>query len=104
MKQTTSGNIDEFLNADVAVLDFWASWCGPCRMLSPIVEALAEKYADKVAFGSVNVDEEDALASSYGISVIPTLFFLKNGKVVNKTVGVRSASELEGIIEGLLRE
>lgn len=103
MKIATSANIDEFKNADAAVLDFWASWCGPCRMLSPTVEALAEKYAGRVEFGSVNVDEEDALASSFGISVIPTLFFLKDGKVVNKTVGVRPASELEGIIEGLLK-
>ena len=103
MKKATQENIREFTEASCAVLDFWASWCGPCRMLSPIVEALAEKYEGKVAFGSVNVDEEDALASSYGISVIPTLYFLKEGKVVNKTVGVRPASELEGIIEELLK-
>ena len=103
MKQATSMNIEEFKQANCAVLDFWASWCGPCRMLSPIVEALAEKYEGRVAFGSVNVDEEEALAVSYGISVIPTLFFLKNGQVANKTVGVRSAAELEGIIEELLK-
>ncbi len=103
MKSATSENIEEFKKANCAVLDFWASWCGPCRMLSPTVEALAEKYAGKVEFGSVNVDEEDALAVSFGISVIPTLFFLKEGKVVNKTVGVRPASELEGIIEDLVK-
>ena len=103
MKQATSVNIEEFKKANCAVLDFWASWCGPCRMLSPIVEALAEKYEGRVAFGSVNVDEEEALAISYGISVIPTLFFLKKGQVANKTVGVRSAAELEGIIEELLK-
>ena len=103
MKKATQENILEFTEAPCAVLDFWASWCGPCRMLSPIVEALAEKYEGKVAFGSVNVDEEDALASSFGISVIPTLFFLKEGKLVNKTVGVRPASELEGIIDDLLK-
>ena len=92
------------LQSDKPVLvDFWASWCGPCRMLSPTVEALAEKYDGKVEFGSVNVDEEDALASSFGISVIPTLYFLKNGEIVDKTVGVRSPSELMGIIERLLK-
>ena len=103
MEKVTSANISEIKQAKCAVLDFWASWCGPCRMLSPIVEALAEKYAGRVDFGSVNVDEEDDLARSFGISVIPTLFFLKDGVVVNKTVGVRSASELEGIIEELLK-
>ena len=103
MKAATSNNIAEFKGAKCAVLDFWASWCGPCRMLSPTVEALAEKYAGRVEFGSVNVDEEDALASAFGISVIPTLFFLKEGVVVNKTVGVRPASELEGIIDEMLK-
>lgn len=103
MITVTSKNIDELLSADFAVLDFWASWCGPCRMLSPTVEALSEKYADKVAFGSVNVDDEEAIAVRFGISVIPTLFFLKNGKAVNKTVGVRPATELEGIIEDLIK-
>jgi len=104
MKKATASTIDEFMNADCAVLDFWATWCGPCRMLSPVVESLAEKYAGRVEFGSVNVDEEETLASSFGISVIPTLFFLKKGKLMNKTVGVRPASELEGIIEALLKE
>ena len=103
MKKATSENIQEFKQANVAVLDFWASWCGPCRMLSPTVEALAEKYAGRVEFGSVNVDEEEALASAFGISVIPTLFFLKNGEIADKTVGVRSSAELEGIIERLLK-
>ena len=103
MKTATAANITEFKSAKCAVLDFWASWCGPCRMLSPTVEALAEKYAGKVEFGSVNVDDEDALASAFGISVIPTLYFLKEGEVFAKTVGVRPASELEGIIEDMLK-
>ena len=103
MKAVTSENINEFLQSDYAVLDFWATWCGPCRLLSPTVEALAEKYGDKIAFGSVNVDDEEALAVRYGISVIPTLFFMKKGEVVQKTVGVRPASELEGIIEQLTK-
>ena len=72
-------------------------------MLSPIVEELAAKYEGKIEFGSVNVDDEEELAVSYGISVIPTLIFMKNGQAVKKTVGVKSASELEGILEDLIR-
>ena len=99
MKTINESNIKEILGAPAAVLDFWATWCGPCRMLSPVVEKLSEEYAGKVEFGSINVDEEESLAVSYGISVIPTLLFMKNGNVVNKTVGVRSADELKSIIE-----
>ena len=104
MKEITKATIADLLAERVAVLDFWATWCGPCRMMSPIVEALSEKYQGKVAFGSVNVDEEEELAIAYRISAIPTLLFFKDGKQVNKTMGVRSASELEGIIEGLLAD
>ena len=103
MQAITSENVQGFLSEKVAVLDFWATWCGPCRMLSPIVEGLAEKYQGKAAFGSVNVDEEGPLAISYGISVIPTLMFFKEGQMVKKTLGLRSASELEGILEELLQ-
>ena len=103
MITVTSENISELNNADFAVLDFWATWCGPCRMLSPTVEALAEKYEGKVAFGSVNVDEQEGIAIQYGINVIPTLYFLKKGAVVTKTVGVRPASELENIIEQMIK-
>ncbi len=103
MNAVTSENINDFLQADYAVLDFWATWCGPCRMLSPTVEALAEKYGDKITFGSVNVDDEEALAVRYGISVIPTLLFMKKGVIVQKTVGVKTSSELEGILEELTK-
>ena len=102
MITVNSNNINEIKAADYAVIDFWASWCGPCRMLSPIVEALSEKYAGRVTFGSVNVDDEEAIAIEYGISVIPTLFFMKKGEIVNKTVGVRSSAELEKIIEEMI--
>ena len=104
MREVTQSAIKELLNEKVVVLDFWATWCGPCRMMSPIVEGLAEKYEGKVAFGAVNVDDEEGLAITYGISVIPTLLFFKDGAQVNKTMGVRSVGELEKIIDGLLAE
>ncbi len=103
MKVVNQSNINEIKNAPVAVLDFWATWCGPCRMLSPVVEELSDAYEGKVEFGSVNVDDEEALAVSYGISVIPTLIFMKKGEIVKKTVGVRPKDELEKILEDLIK-
>ena len=79
----------EVLNSDKPVLlDFWASWCGPCRMVGPIVEEIARERTD-VAVGKVNVDEEMELAMQFGVSSIPTLVVLKNGQVVNRMVGAR---------------
>lgn len=78
---------EEVMNSDKPVLiDFWATWCGPCRMLSPIVDEVAEE-TDSVKVCKVNVDEEAQLASMFGIEVIPTLIVIKGGKTVNKSVG-----------------
>ena len=78
---------EEVMNSDKPVLiDFWATWCGPCRMLSPIVDEVAEE-TDSVKVCKVNVDEEAQLASMFGIEVIPTLIVIKDGKTVNKSVG-----------------
>ena len=70
------------------MVDFWAVWCGPCRMLAPMVDDLAEKYAGKVVVGKVNVDEEQELAIRYGVMSIPTVIFFKDGKEIDRKVGV----------------
>ena len=83
------------------LVDFWASWCGPCMMLSPVIDEIATEYADKAVVGKVNVDEQMELAVQYGIEVIPTLLFFKDGKVVKKTTGVIEKSEIENILNTL---
>jgi len=94
---------DEVLSSDKPVLvDFWASWCGPCLMLAPIVERLAEKYEGKVKVGKVNVDENPSLAYKYGIRAIPTVIIFHRGQAVQKLVGVRSEAEYSRELERLI--
>lgn len=80
------------------LLDFWASWCGPCMMLSPIVDEVAEEVTD-VKFGKVNVDEQVELAQSFGISSIPALIVIENGKVVNQSVGLIPKDKVIALIK-----
>ena len=98
--ELTAQNFEqEVKNATVPVLvDFWASWCGPCRMLSPLVDQLSEEYAGKAKFGKVNVDEQPQLAMTYRVSAIPTLIAFRNGPPVGSTVGVVPRSEIEKLI------
>lgn len=70
------------------LVDFWAAWCGPCQMLGPVIESLAEKYEGKAVIGKVNTDEEAELAIEYGVSNIPTVIFFKNGREIDRKVGV----------------
>ena len=89
----------EVLQSDKPVLiDFWASWCGPCRMLSPTISEIAEEYKDKVKVGKVNVDEEEELAAMFRVSSIPLLVVMKDGKVVNSAVGVRPKEQIVGML------
>ena len=80
---------EEVLNSDKPVLvDFWASWCGPCRMFAPIIDAVAEEYPDEVKVGKINVDEDSELAQQYRVASIPTLIMFQNGEAVKRSVGV----------------
>jgi thioredoxin 1 len=96
----TSENFErEVLQSDKPVLiDFWAPWCGPCRMLSPTISAIAEEYKDKVKVGKVNVDEEGELATMFRVSSIPLLVVMKGGKVVNSAVGVRPKDQIVNML------
>ncbi|GHT67772.1 thioredoxin [Bacteroidia bacterium] len=102
-QQITDANFKELVNGDKPLMvDFWAEWCGPCRMIGPFVEELAQEYEDRVVVGKVNVDENDELAGEFGIRSIPTLLFFKNGEVVDKHVGAASKSLLEEKLKKIL--
>ncbi|MEQ8703658.1 MAG: thioredoxin [Phaeodactylibacter sp.] len=86
----------------IAVVDFWAEWCGPCRMIGPIIEELSKEYDGKVTIGKVNVDHNPEISMKYGIRSIPTVLVLKNGEVVDKQVGVTTKKVLTDKIEAAL--
>lgn len=96
----TKNNFEqEVLHSDKPVLiDFWAPWCGPCRMLSPVISEIAEEYGDKVKVCKVNVDDEGELAASFNVMSIPTLVVVKDGKVTNSAIGVRPKAQIVEMI------
>ena len=90
----------EVLQSDKPVLvDFWATWCGPCRMLAPVIEEIANEYAGKVKVGKVNVDDERELALEFGVSSIPTVMVFQNGEVKETSVGYRPKEEIEQLLK-----
>ncbi|MHB1653406.1 MAG: thioredoxin [Desulfitobacteriaceae bacterium] len=97
---TTASWNEDVLNSDKPVLvDFWAAWCAPCRMVAPIVEELSNTYVGRVTVGKLNVDEHGSVASQYGIMSIPTLGIFKGGKMVDKIVGFRSKADLVKMLD-----
>lgn len=96
---TDSNFKGEIAKYPVMLVDFWASWCGPCRMVSPIIEKLAKEYSGRVAFGKVNVDENQMISGSFGIQSIPTMMIFKGGKAVDIMIGALPKAQIESKIK-----
>ena len=101
--QFTDATFDEVLSSNtVVVADFWAEWCGPCKMVGPFIEQLAAEYEGKAAVGKIDIEENDDLATKYAIRNIPTVLFFKNGEVVDKMVGAAPKAAYEEKLKSLL--
>ena len=92
----------ELNSGKLVMVDFWAAWCGPCRMLSPVIDGLDKRYEGKVVIGKVNVDEEQELAITNGVMSIPTVVFFKDGKEIDRKVGVMPEKEFVSILDANL--
>ena len=99
----TDSTFDDFLNSgSPLVVDFWAEWCGPCKMIAPIIEELAEEYTGKVNIGKIDVDDNNEISTRFGIRNIPTIIKIKNGQLVDKQVGATQKSVLTQKVQALL--
>ena len=98
--ELNDANFDQIINSDKPVLvDFWAEWCGPCKMIGPVVEELAGDYEGKAVIGKLNVDENPAVTARFGVRSIPTLLIFKNGQVIEQLVGAKSKRDLKASLD-----
>lgn len=100
--ELNNDNFDSITKSGVSLVDFWAPWCGPCRMLNPIIEKLVDEFEGKANICKVNTDEEGNLATRFGIRSVPTLLFMKDGEVIHQMVGATSEQALRDKINSLL--
>ena len=100
--ELNSSNIEDTIKEGLALVDFWAPWCGPCRMIAPIIDELANDFEGKAKICKINSDEEQELVAKYGIRSIPTILFIKNGEVVDTIIGASSKQALIDKINSLL--
>ena len=99
----TDGNFEELIQSGKPlVIDFWATWCGPCKQIGPSIEELATEYEDKVTVAKCDIEENDDLVAKFGIRNVPTVLFIKNGEVVDKQVGAAAKSVFQAKIDSLL--
>jgi thioredoxin 1 len=101
-RELTKDNFDGIVGSGVTLVDFWAEWCGPCRMMTPALEELAAEYDGKATIAKVNVDNENELAAKFNVSSIPTLLVFKDGEVAHQFVGVTSKTDLAQAIDNAL--
>ncbi len=103
MLAITDANYEELAaQGKPMVLDFWATWCGPCKKIAPIIEALGEEYAERAIIGKVDIEESEDLAMKFGVRNIPTVLYIKDGEVVDKQVGAAPRPVLEGKLTSIL--
>jgi len=100
--ELTSSNFDETVKEGITLVDFWAPWCGPCRMIAPVIEELAAEYEGKATIAKVNTDEEQDLAVKFGIRSIPSILFFKDGQVVDQMVGAASKQAFAEKLDSLI--